>query len=669
MTHYSTNESYLDDFLSSGFEEAKSPFLTPQSRHWGYLLPLKTACTAASLWVIAFICSFSPLAHPIETIALLLVYFILGVPAIIETIEAILDFHIDLDVLMTLAAFAAVLIGSPVEGALLLVLFALSGAMEDAVTARARSALSKLHKLSPNKAYAIQPDGSLLERSIKDIVLGSEILVKAGEIVPLDGTIIAGSSAVNLAHLTGESVPVTKKVGDTVPAGAHTIEGSLTLKVIRTCADSTLTKMIELITRAHDAKPHLQRWLDQALQRYSIIIIILTIIFALSIPFFFSNIPYLGNSGAIYRALAFMIAASPCALIIAMPVAYLSAISISAKQGILLKGGITLDALASCDTIALDKTGTLTTGELHLDSVLVLETSSMLSQALSQEELIGLAAGLEANSKHPIAQTIVNYAKKYNIDSYTTLNIKSLPGFGLEGLLTLKGKEIFIRIGHLDFIKTFLRPEIIKKIDDSIHAEENQGKLNSILVVDQQVAIFYFKDTIRPSMAQILRELKSECKMNLLMLTGDHQINAEIVAKELKIDSFHGNLRPEDKLKHVSSLADKTGLIMVGDGINDAPALARATVGISMGKVGSSAAIDVSDVVLLQDNLGLLKWLIQKAKATKAIVRQNIILATLVIIGASISSLGGYIPLWLAVLLHEGGTIVVGLNSLRLLQK
>ncbi|MGE3953675.1 MAG: heavy metal translocating P-type ATPase [Parachlamydiales bacterium] len=643
----------FDEFFDSGLEETVSPFLTPRSRRWGKNLSLRASLASAFCLAGAFFLSFHPLLSPLSALLLLLVYFLAGIPKLINSLEDILALNINIDVLMTLAAFLSVLIGSAMEGGLLLVLFAVSGSIEETVTGKAKSAVRSLHKLTPTKAHLVDETGRVHERSIRDIVRGNQILIKAGEIVPLDGIVTEGASSVNLVHLTGESVPAQKKVGDEVPAGATNMEGALVLRVTHTSSDSTLARIIELITEAQGARPKFQRWLDKISRGYALTIISLSALFALGLPWV-TSLPYLGFEGSIYRALAFLIAASPCALIIALPIAYLSALSSCARAGILLKGGITLDALMSCKTVAFDKTGTLTTGDLKC-----------LGFDTEKEEILGIAAALEQNAVHPIAQSILRYAEEKKIPPAKITDFRSIPGYGLEA----KSRGQYVYIGHPDHIKERLSPDTFQKIQSRAQEIRTQGQLLSLLLVEDQPYFFRFQDAIRPGIAKTLKSLKHDHHLNLLMLTGDHRANAEAIASQIGMDTYYADLKPEDKLDHVARLSADKGLAMVGDGINDAPALARATTGISMGRVGSRTAIDASDVVLLHDNLSLLTWLWRKASTTQAVVRQNVTLATLAIIGASISALFGWIPLWLAVVLHEGGTVIVGLNSLRLLRR
>lgn len=647
-----TTPYLFDEFFDSGLEESISPFLTKESRAWGKNISLRSAFVAGILLAIAFSVSFlnSSLSYILQSF----VFFLVGIPALIAAIQDIKNFEINIDVLMTVAAFFAVLIGSSIEGALLLVLFSLSHAMEEAVSKKARSAIHNLNHITPKFATLIDKDGTYFEKSVKEVIIGEIVVVKNGEFIPLDGKIVKGTSSLNLSHLTGESLPATKTKGEIVPAGAKNLESVLHIEVSRTSADSTLSKIIQLILAAHEAKPKLQSFLDRFGNYYASAIITLTFIFALTFPFLFS-IPFFGTEGAIYRSLAFLIAASPCALIIATPTAYLSAISACARKGILLKGGITLDALASCSIIAFDKTGTLTTGELICKKITTLQNSDI-------EKGISIAYGLEQHVVHPIAKAISMIAIERKIAPAHITDLLTVPGEGLEGFF--EGKQVALG-----------RPEYIaKKIVSSenfhewIQAHKETAQVLTVLLIEQELYLFQFADSIRQDAAKLIHNVQTKNNLRPVMLTGDHSSSAKLVGASIGIDEIYSELRPEHKMEKVAELAKIGHLAMVGDGINDAPALARATVGISMGRVGSATAIDASDVVMLNDDIHLVSWVFSKSHQTKRIVKQNLILALAVICFATIPALLGFVPLWAAVIMHEGGTVLVGLNSLRLIR-
>jgi len=638
-----TTPFYFDEFFASGREETISPFLTPGSRSWGKNLQMRSALCAAVCLAAAFGLSF--VSAPLSALFLIIVYFLSGTPALINSLHDLRNFEINIDVLMTLAALLSVLIGSGMEGGLLLVLFEISGAMEETVAHKTRSALLSLHQLSPRTACVIGKDGTLYECALREIEIGTMLLVKAGEIIPLDGEVKEGRSFINLAHLTGESQPIPKKNGDEVPAGAGNLDGTLTIRVTRSSADSTLSRIIKLITQAQETKPKVQKFLDRFGKWYASTIIVLAALFALFLPY-----PFLGPEGSIYRALAFLIAASPCALILATPTAYLSAISSCARRGILLKGGITLDALASSKVAAFDKTGTLTTGKLLCTGV-----DQIGGKPFDKKLAVAVAATLERHAVHPIAEAITEYSQRLGLLPLDVVDFKSTPGFGLQGIVA----SYTAYIGHRDFI--------LKNAQSAVTIPP-ASQLTTFLLVQDALFAFRFTDAIKPQAAPLVVRLKKE-RLRVVMLSGDHAASALPVAKEIGIDEVYADLRPEEKVAKVAELSQKHGLMMVGDGINDAPALARSTVGISMGKIGSATAVDASDIVFLNDDLSLIDWLYHKSRQTMRILKQNLTLALSVIVLATTPALLGWVPLWMAVILHEGGTVLVGLNSLRLLRK
>lgn len=655
-----TKGPYLfEEFFSSDFEESVSPFLTPDSKGFGRSVQLKASIAAAICLACAF--GFSFHLHALSHVFLVLVYFLAGSKSLIDTIEDIKKFDINIDVLMTLAAFLSILIDSALEGGLLLVLFSLSGAMEDVVERKSKSALYRLHEIAPTFAQVILDSGKVVERSIKEISIGTRLMIRPGDVIPLDGLIVKGSSYVNLVHLTGESEPISKKEQDTLQAGSLNLDGSLVIEVIKTSAESTLSRIMKLIHHAQETKPTVQKLLDRFSKPYAITIICLSFAFIVTLPFLF-GLPFAGTEGSVYRGLAFLIAASPCAIIIATPTAYLSAISSCARKGVLLKGGISLDALAQCKMIAFDKTGTLTTGNLKCRSF-----TRLCGSFLSEDEALSIAATLERQAHHPIAKAITEFAATKNLLLHEVASFKAVAGYGLEAKVILKNDTTDVFIGNPDYILSKMPIDLERKrlVEKAV---ENTHFPLCVLLVGSDIFMFIFEDELRPGLATHLEKLKEQ-HLDLMMVTGDHKQSAFHVAEAAHIDKVYYDLRPEDKLKIITEASSKEHLAMIGDGINDAPALAKALVGISMGQVGSDTAIDASDIVLLQDDLSLLPWVFNKSHATLRIVKQNLTLALGVIVFATTPALLGLIPLWLAVILHEGGTVLVGLNSLRLLKK
>lgn len=647
----------FDDFFASGMDETISPFLTPNSRNYGRHLSFRSSLIATFFWLLALLLSLLHVNENWVNLCLLFTFFFAGTHALISALKDLFTFTINIDILMVLSAFLAVLIGSGREGALLLVLFAFSAALEDRVRGRANKSLRALKQLAPSKTYVLENDGTMALYSVKAIKPGTKIYIPAGQVIPLDGIVRTGTSTLNLVHLTGENKPKKVVVGDEAVAGASNLEGPLTIEVTTTSSDSTIARIIQMVMEAHQMRPQFQRFIDRFSSTYAKIVILFALATALFSPYLF-DIAYTGFKGSIYRAIAVLIAASPCALVIAIPITYLSAISALARRGILIKGGTVLDALTQCRTFAFDKTGTLTKGELALSDICSLSPEGDIQKAKA------LAYSLERGALHPIGQALCNAAEKENLPLLPLQEHRLLPGFGIEA--SYQGK--LLAIGNRALILPKVSEKQISRITEQLNDYEKSGQIYTLLFMEDELFIFRFDDEVRHDIKKMLGTLKEKFHIKLLMLTGDHQESAKRVADALHLDEYFFNLRPEDKLAHIDSLVKKENLAMVGDGINDAPSLARATVGISMGKKGAKAAIDASDVVLLQDNVEMITYLMAKAKKAIMIVRQNIIFALLAIAMATGAAFLGYIPLWVAVIVHEGGTVLVALNALRLLQ-
>lgn len=633
--------------------EDNSPLLSKESRLFSHNLSLKAAYLSIFTYTLALLCHFIH-AENVSLLFLVLTFFISGTPACIKSLENLRDGTINIDILMTAAAFGSIFINGALEGSLLLVLFAVSESLGQMVSDKAKSTLASLKNLAPTIAWIVQTDGSLKKTPVHLVKIGDIIRTKSGEIVPLDGEIVHGASSINLMHLTGEKVPKSCGIGSIVPAGAHNLEGSFDLKVLRTGADSTIAHIIHLVVQAQAAKPALQQRLDKYSSSYALMIFITASAIAVLVPLF-STIPFFGSHSAFYRALAFLIAASPCALIIAIPIAYLSSINSCAKHGVLLKGGVVLDRLVSCKAIVMDKTGTLTTGEL---TCVKCEHFGEL-----EPDFYARILALEQSSSHPIAQAIVTFISNQKIAPLPADQYWTIPGEGVKG--TFEGTEAFI--GRVSSALPHIPQPLHNEIEQLIQQARNQGDICSLAYFKNHYAIFYFRDVIRPDAQQLVQTLHS-AGYPIIMLTGDHKISADNIAGQLGIHEVYADLSPEDKLNKVRELAQKRHILMVGDGINDAPALAQATVGIAMGEAGSATAIDAADIVLLNDALSSLPWIIRKAKQTRRIVSQNLCLALAIILFISWPASLGIIPLWLAVVLHEGSTVIVGLNALRLLK-
>lgn len=660
-------------FFALGLDECVSPFLNLQAKKISKNFQLKISIAAAIAWGVGFLLHLFDYLPPLDQLALFFSFLVVGTPALIDAIEELFQEHrFSIDTLMTIAAFGSLAIGQGFSGALLLVLFALSGAIEDAVTARAKRSLFSLEELQPVKALV--EDGELIvEIALPDVKIDSIIRVPHGEVIPLDGEVVGGEGAISLAHLTGESYPQWVQRGSKVPAGARLVEGSLRVKVERLSKDSTITKLIQLITKAHEVKPTLSKKFEAFGTLYSTAIFSIALGIIVLFPLLI-GIPFFGDSGSILRGLSFLITSSPCALVLAVPIAYVSALGAAASRGVIVKGSVLFDALHDSQAVAFDKTGTLTYGRLRLVT------------PISDEQLMLLAA-VEQGSNHPIALAILQEATKRKLPLLSVKSFRSIPGAGVDGVVLFKQPLLGSDTGGQktsSMCRVFIgRPSYFLKegvemgvperdpqaaeIARLVEMHAKQGLNCALALIDGRPLVLAFQDEIRKESFGLVERLK-KMKKALYILSGDHKEAVASVANQLQIEHFTAEMKPEDKLQEIERLSRHSGLVMVGDGINDAPALARATVGISMGTVGSATARDAADIVLLHDGIEYVDWLINKAYAVRKIAVQNLVLALIVILFSAIPAACGLIPLWLAVILHEGGTVCVGLNGLRLLK-
>lgn len=613
--------------------------------------------------------------------ALFLVYLLVGTPALSQSIEQLSKWQVDLDLLMTLAAFSSIWISHGFEGGLLLTLFYLSKTIETDTTNAARAHLNSLHNLAPQKATARTSSSSpWIEMAVEKISPGNQVRIASGQIIPCDGKVLEGKSEIVLKHLTGESLPQMAKRGTQVYAGSENLLGTLIIEVTSTAKENTIAKIIRLIEQAQEKKPYLQRWFDRFSGLYAKGVIFFSTTFAVTLPLF-SSIPFWGQYGSVYRALSFLIAASPCALIIALPVTYVAALSACARRGILIKGTHLFETLASVQTIAFDKTGTLTQSTLQVTQLLTLSNKKKIQQEEIDLHLSALLM-MQQRTKHPIASSLQEYLEnEFSLQEATQslqmVNFETLPGKGLTATFQLHQCTKNTQSSSLQEIDRFtciagdphwvsnftdLQPAIIESIADQRSSPARLLLFSSPLAI----TLITLKDLKRPEAPQVIADLKA-LSIEPCMLTGDRASAAHPVAKELGIDTLHTQLSPQEKLDHIETLSNESVCAMVGDGINDAPSLARAHIGIAMAKLGSGAATYAADILLFQDRLEDLPWLITLGRKTRKIALQNLCFAAGALVIASIAALLGKIPMWAAVISHEGGTVLVALNGLRML--
>lgn len=559
----------------------------------------------------------------------------------------------DMNLLMTTAVIGAVYIGEWLEAALVTFLFSLSLALESWSVSRARKAISALMAISPDTARIKQEDGTEHEMLAKDVPVGSKMIVLGGDRISLDATVLQGHSLVNQAPITGESLPVEKSHGDTVYAG--TINGDGTLEVITTTrsTDTTLANIIRLVSDAQNKRAPSEQWVEKFARIYTPIIMVLALAtFVLPVLLGFSWEVWF------YRALILLVIACPCALVISTPVSIVASLAAAAQAGVLVKGGRYLEIPGQLKAIAMDKTGTITEGKPTVVQVISLSNHS-------EEEVLECAAALEAHSTHPIAKAVLTYAEQKYIKFSIAENIKTIPGKGIVGIV--KGQKYWLGSPrHLQEQNLDTAQEAKTAIDE---LEKKGGTIIAIGNNQHVCGLLAVSDTIRPNAFNCIQQLKKLGIQHIVMLTGDNEITAKSIATQVGINEFKSELLPEDKVAAITQLVDTYGHVgMIGDGVNDAPAMGRASIGIAMGAIGSDAAIESSDIALMSDDLSRLPWIIKHSRNTLNIIKQNIWLALITKGVFLILGIIGAASLWVAIAADMGTTFVVIANSLRLLQ-
>lgn len=614
----------------------------------------------------------------------LIAYITGGVFGVKAGLASLRERRIDVDLLMVLAAIGAVLVGSPFEGAMLLFLFSLSNVLQAYALGRTRNAIRALMKLRPDTAL-LKRDGTTVLTPIEQLVVGDRIVVRPGERVPLDGVVMEGESAIDQSTLTGESMPVTKHVNDPVFAGTINQTGSLDVKVTKLARDSTIAKLIQLVEEAQSEKAPTERFLEKFEQVYAIGVIAGTMLLIV-VPTLIFQQPF---DSAFYRAITVMVVASPCALIISTPASILSAIANGARNGILFKGGAYLEQAAKIDVIAFDKTGTLTLGKPTVTDVTIIPLGGHLHKvtqdapehirADQENILLTIAASVEAKSEHPLALAIVDTAKHRSLHLPEATNFKSLPGKGvLARTLFMGGMDVAVGsprlFENMEVVGLDLALQEMERLQDEGKTSVIVAKIATDTYVPTALilGVIAIADVIRPNAAEMVRQLKALGVKRVVMLTGDNQRVARAVAKQVGVDAYYADLLPEDKVSQIKALrTDAQGkpqiVAMVGDGVNDAPALASATMGIAMGAAGTDVALETADIVLMADDLRNIPYAISLSRQARKVVIQNLVFAISVIVVLVISALGFRLPLPLGVVGHEGSTVIVVLNGLRLL--
>lgn len=651
IEHNSTVEEIIKEVEKAGYKanlvsnrRAKRDMTTTQSSNHLLLL-------SGLFLVSGFLGSLTEMSPYIVIFLYAISILIGGYKTAKSAFYAIKSRSLDMNVLMTAAVIGAAMIGEWLEGATVVWLFSLGNALQTKSIERTRNSIRSLLDLAPPEAWVKQSQG-LVRKPVEEVAVGDIIVVKPGDKIPLDGEVVQGESSVNQAPITGESIPVDKQIGDAVYAGSINEHGSLEIKVTKLVEDTTISKIIHLVEEAQEKKAPTQAFVDKFAQIYTPIVFILALIFMI--------FPPLLGFGAwgdwLYKGLELLVVACPCALVISTPVAIVSAIGNAAQNGVLIKGGAFLETAGSITAIAFDKTGTLTEGKPKVSQVIPLNTTEF--------HLLSIARTLEENSTHPIALAVVNYAKEKEIPSQNGSLFKIMVGKGVHA--TIEGIEYFA--GNLKLFQDIKTP--LGDYESKINSLLNEG--NTLVIVgtrEQILGIIVVADTIRESTVETLQGLKKVGVEQIVMLTGDNKGTAEKVASQTGVNRYFAELLPEDKETSIKQL-QKEGkrVAMVGDGINDAPALATADLGIAMGGAGTDTAMETADIVLMADKLEKLPYTIKLSRKALKVIKQNIWFSLIVKFVALFFIFPGWLSLWIAVLSDTGAALLVILNSMRLLR-
>ena len=566
--------------------------------------------------------------------------------------QALLRRRPDMNLLMTLAVFGAIMIGQFLEAATVAFLFALSLALEAWSVGRARRAISALMALTPDTARIIRTDRREQVISTQEVSVGSTIVVRPGEKIPLDGTVLKGETTVNQAPITGEAMPVAKAPGDTVFAGTINGEGAVEIVTTKPAENTTLARIVKMVGDAQSKRSPNEQWVDRFAQHYTPVIMVLALAVMVLPPLLVDG----AWSDWFYRGLVLLVIGCPCALVISTPVAVVAALTSAARHGILIKGGPYVEMPAHLQAVALDKTGTLTRGHPEVWKVHPFSGHN-------EHEVLELAAAVESRSEHPLARAIERYASARGLHTSAAEDFQALKGKG--GTATIAGRSVWV--GSHRYLEE--RAQETPELHQLLVQLANEG--HSAVVVgesDHVCGLIAISDTVREEARLAVADLRAAGVKHIIMLTGDNKVSGDNVAQATGVDEVRAELLPEDKVAAVEELvAEYRHVAMVGDGINDAPAMARATVGIAMGAMGTDAAIETADIALMSDDLTRLAWLVRHSRRTLEIVKQNITAALGVKLLFVLLTFVGRASLWAAIAADMGVSLLVVFNALRLL--
>ena len=608
---------------------------------------------AAVLIILAFVSQLTMMGEPrFLTASLFIAAIIIGGYALfIEGIKDLIKFDFSMATLMTIAIIGAALIGDFAEGAIVVILFAISETLERYAADRARQSISSLVKVAPKVATIRRND---LEQTIavQDIQINDVMLIKPGQKIAMDGIVIKGESTVNQAAITGEALPVDKQLSDEVFAGTLNEAGYLEVQVTKRAADTTLAKIIQLVEAAQGERAPAQAFVDKFAKIYTPFIILLATLIVILPPLFFGG----DWQRWFYQGLSVLVVGCPCSLVISTPVSIVSAIGNAARHGVLVKGGIYLEEMGKLQAIAFDKTGTLTEGKPTVTDFVVLDDQ------FEATDLLQKISALEIYSQHPLASAIVALSQKRGIDAtpISIENFKSLTGRGVQGDIygityLIGSPTLFVSDSKIDTIKQ----DFHRKSKTVIYFGTS----------DQVLAVIGLQDAVRQTSRQTIQALQTLGVKETVMLTGDNQATADQIGREVGVSAVKANLMPADKLKEIQALQATFGRVaMVGDGVNDAPALAMANVGIAMGVAGTDTALETADITLMGDDLARLPFIVRLSRSTLRTIKQNITFSLALKVIALLLVIPGWLTLWIAILADMGATILVTLNGIRLMR-
>lgn len=589
-------------------------------------------------------------SNTISQIILLIEVIFIGHSIIEEGLESLLKGKIKIEFLITVATAGAFLLGDGAEGGMLMLLYYLAEYIEDLSLDKSKKSIANLIKLSPNKA-TIKKDGKELEIDIKNVKIGDTVVVKPGDKIPVDGIISIGNTTVNQASITGESLAVNKKIGDEVYASTINEEGYVEINVTKSSENTIFAKIVDLIKESEDKKAHVNLIVDKFATYYTPLVVGLAVLVAI-IPTIIFRQPL---NEWIYRALVLLVISCPCALVISTPVSMVSALTAGTENGVIIKGGEYIEELNRIKAILFDKTGTLTEGNLEIQSIITNEN-------FNKNDVITIACSLENQSKHPIANAFNEYTHNNEINLIDVTNFKSISGKGLEGNIN----HINYYIGKQDLFNDY--PELNAEIE-KLKIKNNIIGKTSVIIGNQKniLGIINLSDKIRENSATTIKELK-KYNIKTMMLTGDNDQIASHVASKIGLDNYYSNLLPEEKVNIVEEVINQhQDVAMVGDGVNDTPSLARANVGIAMGMGGADVAVETGDIVLMNDDISKINYVIKLAKKTMTIVKENITATITIKALLAILGIAGFVSLWEAVIIGDMGlTLIVVGNALRL---